>query len=531
MKKNLLLITFMIIVAAVNSQAPLNYQNSSKYANTQVGNAKTTSKDDIGKSVNDAGDRSLTNYLLNYSDAVDYALNGWTLANLTILPLWPDSTSYVVTGTGEDFYWYGHAYAHMFDPISDYVTDFVDDNYTVIGDASDWFNSDHGFKFDSVRFYYYYDRFNTNYTDTLKVYIMSPTSSVYQEGYFLDNDANGDYDEGIDISLFLAKYNYMTNQPNGTYTEYTFLLDDDDTASFNLASIAIDIDLSIIKNSPDHTVGIAWEYIPGQPYSFGDTLLDFSVPPLIIANPLNTFWLLCNEEILESAPVSWTEYSNNKDGLATSEVRYNLSPGNWNGFYIATDAYVDAFAFEHAYVDWTVAPVGVNFLPSTPSPCISLQKNFQDLSNFADVPADATYYWEFGDGNVSFEQNPTHIYAIPGTYTVCLSVDDNDGQAYDYCKNVSVDYCTAIEEIANLNSISIYPNPAEDVLNINLIFEQPQDAEVSIINLAGQVVYTQITGISTNYNTSIDISNLSSGLYMTRISSGNQSTIRNFVIE
>ncbi|MFI5171047.1 MAG: hypothetical protein ACHQFW_01585, partial [Chitinophagales bacterium] len=168
MKKNLLLITLMIIIAVVNAQAPLNYQPSPLYGNTQVRDAKVTTKVDVAKPATDAGNRALSYYWLNYSDAVDYALNGWTLENLAALPLWPDSTTYVVTGTGDDFYWYAHGYAHMFDPISDYIADFIDDNETVIGSASDWYNDDHAFEIDSLRFYYYYDRFNTNYTDTLK---------------------------------------------------------------------------------------------------------------------------------------------------------------------------------------------------------------------------------------------------------------------------------------------------------------------------------------------------------------------------
>ena len=285
MKKNLLLITFLIIAASINAQAPLNYQTDAKYGNTQVSNAKTATKFDVTKPVSTAGERALNYYWVNYSDAVDYALNGWTLENLASVPLWPDSTTYVVTGTGEDFYWYGHGYSHIFDPISEYVSDFVDDNFTVIGDADDWFNEDHAFDVDSVRFYYFYDRFNDSYTDTLKVYVFAPNSSVYQEGYYIDNDANGDFDEGIDISLFLTKYNYQYNRPNGTYTEYTFLMDNEDTASFNIASVTIPLDLTINKNSPDHFVGVAFQYIPGQPYELGDTRIDFTDPPNLIENP------------------------------------------------------------------------------------------------------------------------------------------------------------------------------------------------------------------------------------------------------
>ncbi len=531
MKKNLLLFKFLIITASLFAQAPLNYQTDQKYNSSLIKAAKPVNNASLFKpKTAEEGSRSMNYYWLNFSDAVDYALNGWTLENLSAVPLWPDSNAVVTGGADGTFSWYGHAYAHMFDPISDYISDFVDDNFTVIGDAADWFNEDHSYEVDSVRFYYYYDRFNDGYTDTLKVYMLAPNSSVYQEGYYIDNDANGDYDEGIDISLFLAKYQYQNNRPNGTYTEYTFLLDNEDTASYNVASITIPLTYVINKNSPDHFVGMAWQFKPGQPYGMGDTLLDVSDPPLPVYNPLNRFWLLTNEELLSAAPVSWAEYSDNQDGFATTEVRYNISDGGWNGFYISTLAYVDEFVFEHAYVDWYVAPKGANFLATTPSPCVSLQKDFTDLSNFAAVPDDATYYWEFGDGAVSTERNPSHIYPMPGTYEVCLAVDYG-GEAFDYCKNVSVSYCTGIEEITGLTDFSIFPNPADNVLNLSLNFSDATDARIEIVNVAGQTVYTEHTGISSSYNKAIDISKLPSGIYLTRISSGNQANVKNFVKE
>lgn len=54
---------------------------------------------------------------------------------------------------------------------------------------------------------------------------------------------------------------------------------------------------------------------------------------------------------------------------------------------------------------------------------------------------------------------------------------------------------------------------------------------ISIVNMAGQVLYTQNTGIGTIFNTTIDISAYPAGVYMAKISNGAQSTIRNFVVE
>lgn len=38
-----------------------------------------------------------------------------------------------------------------------------------------------------------------------------------------------------------------------------------------------------------------------------------------------------------------------------------------------------------------------------------------------------TWFWDFGDGNTSFVQNPSHTYAASGMYEVCLTAGNNGG--------------------------------------------------------------------------------------------------------
>ncbi len=62
---------------------------------------------------------------------------------------------------------------------------------------------------------------------------------------------------------------------------------------------------------------------------------------------------------------------------------------------------------------------------------------FVDLS----TPADSIYdwYWEFGDGTSSTEQNPSHLFGDAGTYQVCLSINNTIGVCMDtYCMEIVV---------------------------------------------------------------------------------------------
>src|SRR5205809_1893113 len=66
-------------------------------------------------------------------------------------------------------------------------------------------------------------------------------------------------------------------------------------------------------------------------------------------------------------------------------------------------------------------PVAV-FTPS----CSALTCNFTSTSSDPDGSI-STFHWDFGDGQTSAEQNPSHDYGAAGTYPVTLTVTDDQG--------------------------------------------------------------------------------------------------------
>jgi PKD repeat protein len=65
-----------------------------------------------------------------------------------------------------------------------------------------------------------------------------------------------------------------------------------------------------------------------------------------------------------------------------------------------------------------------------------LTANFTDTSTDIDGTI-VGWNWDFGDGNTSTLQHPTHTYVVDGTYSVTLTVIDNDGLTGDISKNVT----------------------------------------------------------------------------------------------
>jgi len=138
--------------------------------------------------------------------------------------------------------------------------------------------------------------------------------------------------------------------------------------------------------------------------------------------------------------------------------------------------------------------------------------SFSDLSS---NPPITCWEWDFGDGNTSSLQNPTHIYPATDTaYYVCLTVINAYG-SNTYCDSVIIGsgITPGINPINANSQITIFPNPAGNTLfvenNANNI------EEIQLVNLLGQ----EIIGES-NIRTSLfqlNLEGVPKGLYVVKI--------------
>ncbi|MFN8154921.1 MAG: PKD domain-containing protein [Bacteroidia bacterium] len=60
--------------------------------------------------------------------------------------------------------------------------------------------------------------------------------------------------------------------------------------------------------------------------------------------------------------------------------------------------------------------------------------------------------WDFGDGNTSTQQSPTHNYGAQGLYHVCLTVTDSCGGQHTKCRNVS--FCPSMITVNAGNDVT-----------------------------------------------------------------------------
>jgi hypothetical protein len=135
--------------------------------------------------------------------------------------------------------------------------------------------------------------------------------------------------------------------------------------------------------------------------------------------------------------------------------------------------------------------------------------NFIDQSTLASV-----WHWDFGDGDTSMVQNPSHTYTQNGLFTVTLKV--SDGTNWDSVSMTG--YIDVIDDIFNLQQaakISIYPNPAQKDKAFRVEYEYIQVENVQLIDIVGRKV-----DIETTFQTNaleIKIPNVETGIYILQL--------------
>ena len=119
---------------------------------------------------------------------------------------------------------------------------------------------------------------------------------------------------------------------------------------------------------------------------------------------------------------------------------------------------------------------------------------------------DDTYLWDFGDGNTSTVENPTHVYTTDGNYTVCLTITSTDGCVDTTCQVVAASTLNVFETEAG--KFGVYPNPVQSKVNI----ENPYNMDINF-ELSTSEGKSIISGVLTPGTNELNLDALSTGVY------------------
>lgn len=182
-------------------------------------------------------------------------------------------------------------------------------------------------------------------------------------------------------------------------------------------------------------------------------------------------------------------------------------------------------------VDPNANTAGAGFQPS--ADFIDITDGLLPIS-FTDQSTDAvSWQYDFGDGMMSTDANPTHTYNEPGFYTVIQSVESADG-----CTSYATQLIEVFEELplssdaADLvePTFEIMPNPVQDQLNVLVDLKEWAKGTLRVTNIAGQQVLAP-RGFDQNFNQHIQVSTLPSGIYFLSLETANGIWAKKFVVQ
>jgi hypothetical protein len=133
------------------------------------------------------------------------------------------------------------------------------------------------------------------------------------------------------------------------------------------------------------------------------------------------------------------------------------------------------------------------------------------------------WFWDFGDGNTSTLQNPTHTYAANGQYTVCLTAFNNNcGQ--QSCILISA--LVGIDNALTIPGLTVFPNPYQGTTHVQFSMTETDHVKLEAFDVQGKLVAVVHDGLLDAGTQTLQFSAAAmgapAGVYLLRLTIGTQ---------
>lgn len=149
--------------------------------------------------------------------------------------------------------------------------------------------------------------------------------------------------------------------------------------------------------------------------------------------------------------------------------------------------------------------------------------DFTNTSTCADI-----YSWDFGDGNTSTQDDPSHVYDSLGYYPATLIACNAFGcDTFVHLIPVGV---VGIPETGGLtDNISIVPNPSDGIFELSFVSGSPA-VSIAVTDISGRQIYgEELPRFSGSYKNKIDLRAFDQGIYFVRITGENGTAVRKII--
>lgn len=205
-----------------------------------------------------------------------------------------------------------------------------------------------------------------------------------------------------------------------------------------------------------------------------------------------------------------------------ARIQASVSPSRDHIFYLWADTDPAIAGGENAYPN--LFGVGIDWTAQTKT--ATKQFTFSD---------DA--YWHY-NSNLALVSGST--YKVPSSNSTDRDNSHNTLTTFDhyYLDNVTFDeseFTLAIgigEAVASFGTVAAYPNPATDVLNLNVTLNNNEKVTVAMTNVLGETVSSQQHSLNAGVNNlSMSTYNLEAGVYLITVSTGTSTATTRVVVQ
>ncbi len=188
----------------------------------------------------------------------------------------------------------------------------------------------------------------------------------------------------------------------------------------DLAQGYVDLWLSVEGEAPCQASATDSMRVEFEPYLHANAGSDQSVcaneSVQLYGGPVNadnSLWTTAGDGSFNAPNNLWTQYTPGFNDISAGGVELYLTVFDADGYCPPNQ-------------DTTF--ISISALPTTgfqaSEECLGNATQFTDISSGAEI---SEWYWDFGDGNSSTEQNPEHQYAAAGSYNVSLNITTTEG--------------------------------------------------------------------------------------------------------
>ena len=145
-------------------------------------------------------------------------------------------------------------------------------------------------------------------------------------------------------------------------------------------------------------------------------------------------------------------------------------------------------------------------------------------NNIARLNANGTHDLSFNPGTGANDRLWTTAIQSDGTIIIGGDMGVYNGTARNRIARINGGGALSTNNFKYETSFAIYPNPANNMINVNYEIKSNEKVSINVTNLAGQVVATKNNGsqVSGSYKSEMDLSSLANGLYLVQLKVGDR---------